>query len=156
MSQPSRSASRLPIALVATAVGALLLGFLVFWSGRTSADAREWTPADHDQPADASGQAQPSAGQRREQDQGESLVELAWARQCVACHGPEGHGDGPQGPMVQAPDLTRFDWQSQVTDDEIGQTIRKGRNKMPAFDLPPSVLQGLVQRIRIHARRSKK
>ena len=58
--------------------------------------------------------------------------------------------------MVQAPDLTRFDWQSQVTDDEIGQTIRKGRNKMPAFDLPPSVLQGLVQRIRIHARRSKK
>jgi cytochrome c oxidase cbb3-type subunit 3 len=144
MSQLPRSASNLPVALAATAAGAVLLGFLVFWSGRSSGDAREWSPADHDQPTTA--QQQP--GQARPQDKGENLVELAWSRQCAACHGPGGHGDGPQGPMVQAPDLTRADWQGRVTDDDIAQTIRKGRNKMPAFDLPPSVLQGLVARIR--------
>jgi mono/diheme cytochrome c family protein len=125
----------------------LLLGFLVFWSGRTSGDVREWTPDDHDQPASAQGQPSPQ-GKPRGQDNGENLVELAWSRQCAACHGPQGHGDGPQGPMVQAPDLSRAEWQGRVTDDDILQTIRKGRNKMPAFDLPPSVLQGLVQRIR--------
>lgn len=154
MSLPPRSASRLVVALAATAAGSLFLGFLVFGSGRTSGDAREWTSVDHDQPAAVQGQAQPPAGQPRKQDQGENLVELAWTRQCAACHGPQGKGDGPQGPMIQAPDLTRFDWQGRVTDDELAQTIRKGRNKMPAFDLPPSVLQGLVQRIRAH--RAKK
>ena len=52
--------------------------------------------------------------------------------------------------MVRAPDLTRPDWQGKVTDAEILQSIRKGKNKMPAFDgaLPPQVLEGLVQRIR--------
>jgi cytochrome c oxidase cbb3-type subunit 3 len=56
--------------------------------------------------------------------------------------------------MVQAPDLTRAEWQGRVTDDDLAQTIRKGRNKMPAFDLPPNVLQGVIQRIR--ASRNKK
>jgi len=50
--------------------------------------------------------------------------------------------------MVRAPDLTRGDWQDKVTDQEMLETIRKGRNKMPKFDLPESVLKGLVQRIR--------
>lgn len=50
--------------------------------------------------------------------------------------------------MVKAPDLTRAAWQEKVTDEEIAQTIRNGRNGMPKFDLPPSVVQGLVQRIR--------
>jgi mono/diheme cytochrome c family protein len=157
MSQPPRSDPKLPVALAATAAGAVLLGFLVFWSGRSSGDVHEWSPADHDQPtgaqAPAGGQAQPQ-GQARGQDKGENLVELAWSRQCATCHGPSGHGDGPSGPMVQAPDLTRADWQGRVTDDDIAQTIRRGRNKMPAFDLPPSVLQGLVARIR--AGRGKK
>ena len=151
MSLPPRSASKLPVALAATAAGAVLLGFVVFWSGRSSGDVREWSASDHDQAANS--QAQP-AGQAKGSDRGENLVELAWSRQCASCHGPSGHGDGPSGPMVQAPDLTRADWQGRVTDDDIAQTIRKGRNKMPAFDLPPSVLQGLVARIR--AGRGKK
>lgn len=76
------------------------------------------------------------------------LIELAWMRNCARCHGSRGRGDGPEGPMVKSPDLTRADWQAKVTDAEMSDTIRKGRNKMPAFDLPPTVVEGLVRRIR--------
>lgn len=55
--------------------------------------------------------------------------------------------------MFRAPDLTRADWQARVSDQEILETIRKGRNKMPAFDLPEAVLKGLVQRIRANRQR---
>ena len=55
--------------------------------------------------------------------------------------------------MFRAPDLTRADWQARVSDQEILETIRKGRNKMPAFDLPEPVLKGLVQRIRASRQR---
>ncbi len=53
------------------------------------------------------------------------------------------------GPMVQAPDLSRADWQAKVTDAEMAATIRSGRNRMPKFDLPDGVLRGLVARIRL-------
>ena len=76
------------------------------------------------------------------------LVDLTWRQQCTSCHGPMGRGDGQMGPMVQAPDLTRADWQSKVTDAEMAATIKTGRNEMPRFDLPDPVLSGLVARIR--------
>lgn len=108
-------------------------------------DVREWTPADHDQPARPG--AQVSA--RPAGEGGDTgLVDLAWQRNCFTCHGPRGRGDGPQGPMVRAPDLTDPAWQDRVTDAQIAETIRKGRNQMPAFDLPAQVIDGLVQRIR--------
>jgi cytochrome c oxidase cbb3-type subunit 3 len=50
--------------------------------------------------------------------------------------------------MVRAPDLTRAEWQERVSDQEIAEVIRKGRNKMPAFDLSPPIIDGLVKRIR--------
>jgi len=116
---------------------------------------REWTPADHDQPPSAANTPAPgSSVAARPDNTGETnLVELAWQRNCALCHGPQGRGDGPQGPMLRAPDLTRDEWQSRVTDQEIVETIRKGRNKMPAFDLPPRILEGLAQRIRANRRR---
>ena len=55
--------------------------------------------------------------------------------------------------MLRAPDLTRGEWQDKVSDQEMFETIKKGRNKMPAFDLPEAVLKGLVQRIRTNRRR---
>jgi cytochrome c oxidase cbb3-type subunit 3 len=148
MSQPTRPPS--PAILAAIAVGALLLGLLVFRSTRASGDVREWTPADHDQPAGA--QAAPNRRQGAKQPgktpDASSLVELAWSKNCASCHGPVGRGDGSMGPMVRAPDLTRDEWQGKVSDDEIAQVIKNGRNKMPKFDLPPDVVDGLVKRIR--------
>jgi cytochrome c oxidase cbb3-type subunit 3 len=153
MSQPPRALS--PAILGAIAASALGLSFVVFRAHGGSGDTREWQPSDHDQPAGAQN-AQNAPGKPRQapkqpqaaQQGGENLVELAWSRSCTPCHGPMGRGDGPQGPMMRAPDLTRADWQARVTDDEIAKTIREGRNKMPRFDLPPEVVNGLVKRIR--------
>ena len=55
--------------------------------------------------------------------------------------------------MLRAPDLTRGEWLDKVTDQEMLETIKKGRNKMPGFDLPESVIKGLVARIRANRRR---
>ncbi|WP_044236686.1 c-type cytochrome [Chondromyces apiculatus] len=121
------------------------IAFALAGCDRTPGDVREWTPADHDQPGQPGAQvsARPAGDGA---DQG--LVDLAWQRNCFTCHGSKGRGDGPQGPMVRAPDLTDPAWQDRVTDSYIAETIRKGRNQMPAFDLPDQVVSGLVQRVR--------
>ena len=67
---------------------------------------------------------------------------------CSTCHGPLGHGDGPQGALVKAPDLTRSDWQAKVSDEEIAARIKGGKGLMPPNDLPDSTIKGLVARIR--------
>jgi cytochrome c oxidase cbb3-type subunit 3 len=111
-------------------------------------DVREWTPGDHDQAPTTQGTSNPRAGTSARPGAEIDLVQLAWDKSCSTCHGARGRGDGPQGPMLRAADLGRAEWQDRVSDAEIADTIRKGRNKMPAFDLPPQVLQGLVLRIR--------
>jgi cytochrome c oxidase cbb3-type subunit 3 len=113
-------------------------------------DIRDWTPSDHDQPARQAGQVPERASSASPSGDAAApeLIDLAWQRNCATCHGRQGRGDGPQGPMMRSPDLTRPDWQARVTDDQIAEVIRKGRNKMPAFDLPAPVISGLVSRIR--------
>ncbi len=118
-------------------------------------EVREWSAADHDQPASASSAQQPRARGSARPAGGElDLAEVAWTQNCAMCHGPRGRGDGPQGPMMRAPDLTRAEWQDKASDADMLETIRKGRNRMPAFShLPEPVLKGLVQRIRANRQR---
>ena len=105
-----------------------------------------WTPADHDKQEQSRGQqaAQPLSSAAR----GAQLVEAAWMQSCARCHGPRGVGDGPEGPMVKAPDLTDAEWQAKVKDDEMAEIIRKGKALMPPSNLPEPLIQGLVARIR--------
>jgi mono/diheme cytochrome c family protein len=119
-------------------------------------DLREWTPEDHDQPARQAGQvpARASGASPPGNAPDPELVELAWQRNCATCHGRQGRGDGPQGPMLRSPDLTRPDWQARVTDEQMAEVIRNGRNKMPKFDLPAPVISGLVARIRANSARN--
>jgi len=77
-----------------------------------------------------------------------TLVEVTWRNQCATCHGPLGKGDGPQGALLRAPDLTAADWQNKATDQQIAQVILNGKNRMPKFELPRDVVAGLVARIR--------
>jgi cytochrome c oxidase cbb3-type subunit 3 len=117
-------------------------------------EVREWVAADHDptgaDPRLQRGQERPPA---TKEDTSVALADTIWRKNCATCHGPEGRGDGPQGPMVGAQDLTRDEWLSAAKDEEIAATIRKGKNRMPAFpDLPDAVLQGLVKRIRAKGR----
>jgi cytochrome c oxidase cbb3-type subunit 3 len=133
----------------------LLTAFLALGCERApSADSLpEWTAGDHhsadDDKLQAGMQAQPQAPAAKGQGTDVAqLVDLTWRQQCSACHGPAGRGDGQMGPMLQVRDLTAADWQSKVTDQEIATAIKTGKNKMPKFDLPDPVVQGLVARIR--------
>jgi mono/diheme cytochrome c family protein len=114
-----------------------------------SADSlKEWTQTDHHSTDDdkLSGAQVPAAASKG--GDVAQLVDITWRQQCSTCHGPMGRGDGQMGPMVQAPDLTRAAWQASLSDAEMAAVIRTGRNRMPAFGLPDTVLSGLVARIR--------
>jgi mono/diheme cytochrome c family protein len=137
-----RSVTRLPVFL-------FILPLLACDQAPSADSLPEWKPSDHHsteelQGGGTSGQ-QASAGKGGEVAQ---LVELAWRQQCTQCHGPFGKGDGPQGPMLHAHDLSDPEWQGKVSDQDIAATIRNGKNKMPKYDLPDPVMQGLVARIR--------
>lgn len=112
-------------------------------------EVREWQADDHLQPRNA-----PPERQRRRQvaenqpGANDTLADIAWSKSCASCHGPSGRGDGPQGPMVKAPDLTRHEWQESVTDEQIRAVIVQGKGRMPPHSLPPNVVELLVQRIR--------
>ena len=86
-------------------------------------EIKTWTPSDHDRAEEnqrvASGaQATPqAAGGDNRADNNRQLVELTWRQQCATCHGALGHGDGPNGPMVKAADLTKDEWQTATTDE---------------------------------------
>ena len=109
----------------------------------------EWKPSDHHSVEETQGGA--TSGQQAPPAKGDEvaqLVELAWRQQCTLCHGAFGRGDGPQGPMLHARDLSDPAWQDKVTDADIAASIRAGKNKMPKYDLPDPVMQGIVARIR--------
>ncbi len=151
MHRPSRSwPVSWPVSLALAIAGAPAAG-----CDRHVGSAPEWTPADHHSTDDDKGQVAaqappPAASGSRgaKGDDASQLVELAWRQQCATCHGAGGKGDGPMGPMIQAPDLTLSAWQTKASDAEIAAIIQTGKNKMPRFDLPEVVVRGLVARIR--------
>jgi cytochrome c oxidase cbb3-type subunit 3 len=112
----------------------------------------EWTPADHHSTDDDKVTQRAAAPARSAEGNSDSnvaeLVDLTWRQQCVTCHGSLGRGDGQLGPMVGAPDLTNSEWQKRTSDAEIAMRIKTGKNKMPRFDLPDAVVDGLVARVR--------
>jgi cytochrome c oxidase cbb3-type subunit 3 len=112
---------------------------------------REWAPADHDRVEErsrlASGQ-QAAPDKDASATENRTLVEVTWRNQCAQCHGMVGRGDGPNGPMLKATDLTNVEWQGKISDGEIASSIRDGKGRMPKFDLPEPVVTGLVARIR--------
>ena len=121
---------------------------------RAPPDRRPWRASDHDRTDEsATGAVRTPPVASARPDQPDALVETMWRQQCAICHGLTGRGDGQQGAMVGAADLSRPDWQANTSDAEIASIITGGRGRMPRFDLPPAVVSGLVQRIRNLKRR---
>lgn len=138
-------------ALRLVAVLALAPALLAAAIGCGRRATREWGPDDHDQEGASTTQQQaaPNGSAPSVADETRFLVETAWNSNCTTCHGRGGQGDGPQGPMVKAPNLTDPALLDKRTDADLAKVIRGGRNKMPAFaSLPDSVVAGLVARIR--------
>jgi len=137
--------ARLVLASVFVAAG--LIG-----CDRDPPDLREWRLSDHDHTSN------PNSDQV-EVDQNDAgaggmlgiseVIVVAWRQNCVTCHGTIGRGDGPQGRMLRATDLTKPDWQSGITDENIARVIRTGKGTMPAFNLPDTTVEGLVRLIRL-------
>src|SRR6187399_1942144 len=119
---------------------------------KAPADLRPWRPSDHDHTSEpGNDQVAADAGVDPElAKRGLNEVALvAWEQNCVRCHGRFGRGDGPQGAMLHAADLTNPRFQTTVTDEQIATVIRSGRGLMPAFPLPDSTVTTLVQLIRL-------
>jgi hypothetical protein len=115
-------------------------------------DLREWRATDHDHVAQ-SASAEPPRGRSSGKDMGihgvDEVALAAWKQNCVRCHGVIGRGDGPQGAMFKANDLTRPEWQASVTDEQIAAVITSGKGQMPRFDLPSATVAGLTRLIRL-------
>jgi cytochrome c oxidase cbb3-type subunit 3 len=147
---PIPSPSNLPTFLSLALLSLLVAGC----EGPPSAGSlQEWSPQDHhssddDKGGGASGQQAPATGKGASASDVPQLVELTWRQQCTSCHGAMGRGDGQMGPMLHAPDLSDPALQAKASDAELAAIIKGGRDKMPAFNLPDPVLQGLVARIR--------
>lgn len=59
-----------------------------------------------------------------------------YRRYCVSCHGNDGKGKTSKGRFSHARDLTDAEWQSDVSDERIFNSIMNGRNvrgNMPSF-----------------------
>jgi cytochrome c oxidase cbb3-type subunit 3 len=114
----------------------------------------EWTPADHDHQVEPKRQRNMAALQQQKLNphaapsQRNQVIDVTWAKQCATCHGRRGKGDGPSSTMVKARDLTNPEFQASVSDEQLKKVIREGKDKMPAFNLPDSVLDGLVEHVR--------
>jgi mono/diheme cytochrome c family protein len=52
---------------------------------------------------------------------------------CATCHGKDGRGKTFKGKLTHARDMTDGQWQNDVTDERLFNSISNGRNKMPAF-----------------------
>lgn len=115
------------------------------------ADLREWRVSDHDHTENPnSGQVQVDPSASAQAPPGlEDVTIVAWQQNCTRCHGQLGRGDGPQGPMVKATNLSDPAWQKAATDEQIGRAIKEGKGAMPAFKLPDSTIDKLVKLVRM-------
>jgi len=129
----------------------LLLGAFALACNNAPADLRQWKATDHDHTTNPNAdQVQVTDAGSEAQNHGlDDVTIVAWQQNCTSCHGPIGRGDGPQGQLVHAADLSRPDWQASVADDAIAATIRQGRGRMPAFNLPDATVTRLVALIRM-------
>src|SRR2546426_9050112 len=52
---------------------------------------------------------------------------------CASCHGKDGRAKTMRGKLSHARDLADGQWQANVSDERLFNSISNGRNKMPSF-----------------------
>ena len=76
-----------------------------------------------------------------------------YRRYCISCHGSDGKARTSKGRFSHARDLTDAQWQNDVSDERIFNSIMNGRNvrgNMPAFSdkLKDNDVDSLVNYVR--------
>lgn len=76
-----------------------------------------------------------------------------YRKHCVSCHGSDGRAKTSKGKFSHARDLTEAQWQEEVSDARIFNSIMNGRNvrgNMPAFSnkLSEKEVDSLVEFVR--------
>ena len=64
------------------------------------------------------------------------LAAQTYRRYCISCHGSDGKAKTSKGKYSHARDLTNAQWQGDVSDERIFNSIMNGRNQrgnMPSF-----------------------
>ena len=141
-----------PTALAAHGVRLFATALLLGACDGAPSDLREWRVTDHDHTSNPNAtqvEVKPDAGSPLAAQGVDEVTIVTWKENCAKCHGTVGAGDGPQGPVTHARDLTSPDWQAATSDAMIAQSIRDGRGRMPAFKLPDSTLTSLVRLVRL-------
>jgi cytochrome c oxidase cbb3-type subunit 3 len=74
----------------------------------------------------------------------------AWEANCTVCHGGDGRGRTEEGIKRNARNLADPKWQESVSDDRLASSIKRGRDKMPAFGrkISEEQVKALVAEIR--------
>jgi mono/diheme cytochrome c family protein len=70
---------------------------------------------------------------------------------CAKCHGKSGRGKSMRGKLIHARDLTSAQWQNDVTDERLFNSVSNGRGKkMPSFkkQLSEAEIDALVAYVR--------
>ncbi|MEP6919484.1 MAG: cytochrome c [bacterium] len=57
-----------------------------------------------------------------------------YSQNCISCHGTDGRSRTRKGKLKLARDLTDSDWQGNVSNERIFNSISNGRGKMPSFN----------------------
>jgi mono/diheme cytochrome c family protein len=69
---------------------------------------------------------------------------------CAKCHGRDGRSQTFWGRRTHARDLSNGDWQNDVSDERLFNSISNGKAKMPSYkkSLTESEIDGLVNYVR--------
>ena len=75
---------------------------------------------------------------------------------CIKCHGRDGKGT-KRGKKLGAPDFTDDEWQTSVTDEQLINSITKGKKKMPkaGHKMTPEEIKAMVKYVRFFAPKKK-
>lgn len=124
---------------------ALLVSLLTLSTACRTRNLREWRASDHDPDGGAV-----VTGPVGTDDDPLASARALFAAHCVSCHGNEGHGDGPMAAMFRPADLSDPTMQSARTDEDLANSILRGKNRMPGFanQLRPEAVTLLVRLVR--------
>ena len=73
---------------------------------------------------------------------------------CAKCHGRDGRSKTMRGRLTHSRDLSSGEWQNDVSDERIYNSISNGKGKMPAFK--KSLTDGQIDELVNYVRRLRR